>query len=162
ENDGASSGLADEEKRMKSLLISSHCFPPQVGGISRLMSGITSALGPERVCCLTSQRDDTADREDFGVKVYRRPAVFNGKTRSLRGAAWGATIMEIMVSDRPRVVQLATAGEGQLGLWLRKWFGLPFIVYAHGNEVLNAMQMSGQKLRVALQQANRVLAVSRF
>src|SRR5262249_34921495 len=137
--------------------------PPQVGGISRLMSGITSALGPERVCCLTSQRaSDTANREDLGVKVYRRPAVFNGKARSLRKAAWGATITEIMVSDRPKVVQLATPGEGPLGLWLRKWFGLPFLVYAHGNEVLNAMQPSGQKLRLGLQRADRVLAVSQF
>jgi len=150
---------------MKSLLISSEYFPPQVGGISRLMGGITAALGPERVCCLTSQRvNDIADREDedLGVKVYRRPAVFNGKTKFLRGAAWVATITEIMVSDRPKVVQLATAGEGPLGLWLRRWLGLPFVVYAHGNEVLNAILESGQKLRLGLQRADRVVAVSRF
>ena len=148
---------------MKSLLISSDYFPPQVGGISRLMSGIASAFGPEQVCCLTSQRaNDTADSEDLGVKVYRRPAVFNGKTRSLRAAAWGATIAEIMIRERPKITQLATVGEGPMGIWLRQWFGLPFIVYAHGNEVLNAIQVSGNKLRVALQQADRVLANSRF
>src|SRR5207237_7765427 len=81
------------------------------------------------------------------------------KANYLRAAAWGATIVEIMVRERPKIAQLATAGEGPLGLWLRKWFGLPFIVYAHGNEVLSAMQPSGQKLRVGLQRAGRVLAV---
>ena len=127
------------------------------------MSGITSALGPERVCCLTGQRaNEKADREDLGVKVYRRPAVFNAKWRSLRGAAWSASITEIMFQERPQIAQLATAGEGPLGLWLRKWFGLPFVVYAHGNEVLSAMQPGGQKLQVTLQRADRVLAVSRF
>src|SRR5262245_42354676 len=108
---------------MKSLLISSDYFTPKVGGISHLMSGIASALGPKRMCCLTGQRGgERAVREDLGVKVYRRPAVFNGKARFVRRAAWAATITEIMVSDRPKVVQLATAGEGPLGLWLRKWF----------------------------------------
>src|SRR5262249_959942 len=46
--------------------------------------------------------------------------------------------------------------------WLRQWLRLPFVVYAYGNEVLYAMQASGQKSRVALQRAHRVLAVSHF
>ena len=148
---------------MKSLLISGTYFPPQTGGISHLMRGITSALGPDLVCCLTGQRANGAvTREDVGPRIYRRPAVFTAKAKYLRAAAWGATIAEIMVRERPKIAQLATAGEGPLGLWLRKWFGLPFIVYAHGNEVLSAMQPSGQKLQVGLRRADRVLAVSRF
>ncbi len=135
---------------MKSLLICGDYFPPQMGGISQLMRGISSALGPDLVCCLTGQRaNGAAIREDVGPRVYRRPAVFAAKAKYLRAAAWGATIAEIMVRERPKIAQLATAGEGPLGLWLRKWFGLPFIVYAHGNEVLSAMQPSGQKLRVS-------------
>ena len=148
---------------MKSLLICGDYFPPQMGGISQLMRGISSALGPDLVCCLTDQRANGATiREDVEPRVYRRPAVFAAKAKYLRAAAWGATIAEIMVRERPKIAQLATAGEGPLGLWLRKWFGLPFIVYAHGNEVLSAMQPSGQKLRVGLRRADRVLAVSHF
>jgi phosphatidylinositol alpha-1,6-mannosyltransferase len=148
---------------MKSLLISGDHFPPQIGGISHLMRGITSALGPDLVCCLTGQpANGAALGEDFGPRVYRRPAVFAAKAKYLRSVAWGATIAEIMVRDRPQIAQMATVGEGPLGLWLRRWLGLPFVVYAHGNEVLNAMSAGGQKLRVALQRAHRVLAVSHF
>jgi phosphatidylinositol alpha-1,6-mannosyltransferase len=60
------------------------------------------------------------------------------------------------------VVQLATASESLSGLWLHKWFKLPFVVYAHGNEILEALQRNQYKSRLALQQANRVLAVSQF
>jgi phosphatidylinositol alpha-1,6-mannosyltransferase len=148
---------------MKSLLISCDYFPPEIGGISQLMNGITSALGPKYVCCLTGQRADTKkDRLDAGVRVYRRPAIFNAKWRALRGAAWAATIAEIMVRERPQVTQLSTAGEGERGIRLRKWFGLPFVIYAHGNEVLNAMQKGAHSLKVTLQAADRVLAVSQY
>jgi phosphatidyl-myo-inositol dimannoside synthase len=153
---------AESKKRvMKSLLISSTCFPPEMGGISHLMSGIASALGPDRVCCLTGQRANGATK-DVGSKVYRRPVVFYGKGKYLRAAAWGAAIAEIIVRERPKIIQAASAGEGPLGLWLRHWLRLPYVVYAHGNEVLNAMQPGGQKLQVALQRADRVLAVSHF
>jgi phosphatidyl-myo-inositol dimannoside synthase len=148
---------------MKSLLISSTNFPPDMGGISHLMSGIASALGPDRVCCLTGQRaNGAAIREDIGPRIHRRPAVFTATRKYLRAPAWSAAIVEIMIRERPVIVQLATAGEGPLGLWLRRWCRLPFVVYAHGNEVLNAMQPNGQKLNLALQQADRVLAVSHF
>src|SRR5262245_26905595 len=148
---------------MKSLLISGGYFPPQTGGISHLMAKVASALTSERVCCLTGQPSwPVVGREDSGVRVYRRPIVFNGKTKSLRAAAWGAAIAEIMVRERPKITQLATTGEGPMGFWLRQWFGLPFVVYTHGNEVLKGMQASEQKMLVALQQADRVLAVSQF
>ena len=148
---------------MKSLLISSLYFPPRVGGISHLMGEITSALGPDRVCCLTSQlANEAAVHESFGSTVYRRPAVFAAKAKCLRAAAWGATIAEIMVRERPQIVQAATVGEGPLGLWLRQWLKLPFVVYAHGKEILNSVQGTRRKSQLALQQADRVLAVSRF
>ena len=72
------------------------------------------------------------------------------------------TISEIMLREQPRVVQLATAGEGYLGLWLRRWLRLPFVIYAHGNEILAGMQSDWKKPRLALQQADRVLANSQF
>ena len=148
---------------MKSLLISSTFFSPRIGGISHLMSAIASALGPDQVCCLTGQQTKgTAGDENLGLRVYRRPAAFTGKMKYLRAAAWGAAIAEIMVRERPDIVQLASAGEGALGLWLRRWLGLPYVVYAHGNEVLNGLEVGGQLSRVALQQARRVLAVSRY
>jgi phosphatidylinositol alpha-1,6-mannosyltransferase len=73
------------------------------------------------------------------------------------------TITEIMIRERPQVVQLATAYEGHLGLWLRQWLKLPYIVYAYGNEILDVMRSTGyQKPRIALQKADRVVAISQF
>jgi phosphatidylinositol alpha-1,6-mannosyltransferase len=71
-------------------------------------------------------------------------------------------VAEIMVRERPRAVQLGTAYEGHLALWLHRWLGLPFVVYAHGNEVLDLLRSTSSKPRLALQNAARVLANSRF
>jgi phosphatidylinositol alpha-1,6-mannosyltransferase len=57
---------------------------------------------------------------------------------------------------------LATAAEGHLGLWLQQCVGLPFVVYAHGNEVLASIKSGWLKPRLALQRADRVLANSHY
>ena len=148
---------------MKSLLVSSTYFPPKIGGIAEVMGAIASALGPDRVCCLTGVRaDGGAGKENVGPRVYRRPRAF-ARDKYVQAMGWGAAITQIMIRERPRVVQLATAYEGYLGLWLRQWLKLPYVVYAHGNEILNSMQLKRwQKGRLALQRAERVLAVSQF
>jgi phosphatidylinositol alpha-1,6-mannosyltransferase len=148
---------------MKSLLISGTYFPPRAGGISHLMGGIASGLGPDLVCCLTGRRADHGfTGNGLTAKVYRRPAVFTARTKYLRAAAWAGAIAEIMVRERPKIVQIATAGEGVMGSWMRRWLALPYVVYAHGNEVLLSLQGSRKKSRRALLEADRVLAVSRF
>jgi phosphatidylinositol alpha-1,6-mannosyltransferase len=146
---------------MKSLLISSVYFPPKIGGISHLMRGIASALGPDRVCCLTGQPETASVGNGVAPKVYRRPAAFNGN-RLRRAFNWGPTIAEIMLRERPQAVQIATASEGSMALWLRRWLKLPFVVYAHGNEILDMLDGKMQNSRLALQRANRVLAVSSY
>jgi len=149
--------------KMKSLLISSMYFPPQVGGIANVMAAVTAGLGRDRVSCLTAvPSNQPAASSSFMPKVYRRPRAF-GSVKYLHAISWGATIAEIMIRERPRIVQLATVYEGYLGLWLRRWLRLPFVIYAHGNEILAAMQESGYiKPLVALQNADRVLANSHF
>ncbi len=148
---------------MKSLLISSIYFPPKTGGIAEIMGAVASILGPDRVCCLTGV---PANGRPFagalGPRVYRRPTAF-ARTKFAQAVGWGMTIGEIMVRERPQVVQLATAYEGYLGLWLRQWLKLPYIVYAYGNEILDVTRSIGyQKPRIALQKADRVLAISQF
>src|SRR5215470_1795651 len=68
-----------------------------------------------------------------------------------------------MLRERPRAVQLATTtSEGYFGLWLRRWLGLPFVIYAHRNEISQAMKPAWSVPRQALVSADRVLANSRF
>ena len=147
---------------MKSLLISGIYFPPLTGGISNYMASVAAALGPGEVCCLTGvSSNGNAPRSAFSLRSYRRPAAF-AKAKHVQAVGFGAAIAEIMVRERPHVVQLATAYDGYMGLWLRRWLKLPFVVYAHGNEILDALGSTWSKPRLSLKQAARVLANSRF
>ena len=154
--------ISEKTRAVKSLLISSIYYPPDVGGISQYMSSMVSALGPDRVCCLTgvrAQGDQQKDRHTDGV--YRRPLAF-AKPKYLQAVGWAAAVAELMVREHPQAVQLATLYEGYLGLWMRKWMRTPYVVYAHGNEVLDAMQSGSDGPRRAIRSADFVLANSRF
>jgi phosphatidylinositol alpha-1,6-mannosyltransferase len=60
------------------------------------------------------------------------------------------------------LIQLATCEEGYIGLHLSRLLRLPFVIYAHGNEVLAARDSGWAKPRMALRSASRVLANSRY
>ena len=154
--------LPEKTRTVKSLLISSIYYPPDVRGISHYMSSMVSALGPDRVCCLTGVRtegDQQKGRPSGGV--YRRPLAF-AKPKYLQALGWAAAVAEIMVREHPQAVQLATLYEGYLGVWMRKWMGTPFVIYAHGNEILDAMQSDWDEPCRAIRSADCVLANSRF
>jgi phosphatidylinositol alpha-1,6-mannosyltransferase len=74
----------------------------------------------------------------------------------------GSAVSEIIIRERPQIVQLATINDGPLGLFLDQWFKIPFVVYAHGNEILRALHGSWEKPRIALRLAARIFANSHF
>lgn len=154
---------SEQKGDVKSLLVSNLYFPPQRGGISHFMGSIAKALGPQRVCCLTSVSADGSggEVEAEGVRIYRRSLAFSPVT-AIQAAGLGLAYAEIMARERPRVVQLAMAYEGTVGLWGHRMLGLPFVIYAHGNEILDAGQAQWKKPLLALRQAARVFANSRF
>lgn len=158
---------AGNQGQMKSLLISGTYFPPQVGGISRYMACVAKCLGPKEVCCFTgvrssgNQQEDGDDKKELSAKTYRRPWAF-AQAASLQGLALGASVAEILIRERPQVVQLATAAEGYVALQLHRWLRLPYVVYAHGNEILDAANSTWDKPRLSLRRAARVLANSQF
>jgi len=149
---------------MRSLLVSSSYFPPQTGGISRMMEQICLALGPDRVCCLTGVRGTRAGMDRLGaIRVYRRPGAFRvGDNRHARALSLASALAEIVLRERPRVLQLASCEDGYLALLSRRWLRRPFVVYAHGNEILAAMESAWDKPRLALRRAGCVIANSRF
>lgn len=146
----------------RSLLISSTYFPPQVGGISNMMAAVADSLGAERVCCLTGVPGDGTGRRKAGPHAYRRPWAF-AKSKPVQAVGWGLAMAEIMARERPRAVQVATVYDGYLGLWLKRRLGLPFLVYAHGNEILDVLRRTeGSRAARALTGADRVVAVSSY
>jgi len=147
---------------MKSLLISGAYYPPQVGGLSQFMSKLAATMGRERVCCLTGvSQEGRASTEDDGPKVYRYPTAF-AKSKYVRALGWSAAITRIMVQERPQVTMLATIDDGHLGLMLRQWLKLPLVVLAAGNEILDVIEEKWPKPMLALQTADRVVAISRY
>jgi phosphatidylinositol alpha-1,6-mannosyltransferase len=147
---------------MKSLLISGVYFPPQVGGISRMMERFAFALGGKRLCCLTGAAGDPG--RVGGARVYRSPTLFSDRPKFLRAVAWGRNLGAILLAERPRTVLLATVEDGPYGLWIRRWLGIPYVVFAHGNEICRILSTPAAhelQLRV-LASAARVVAVSDF
>src|SRR2546430_10073900 len=146
---------------MRSLLISRMYFPPYKGGISHLVGEIARALGPDRVSCLTGVPGEGKRDGDLGVPVYRSRMAFSDNSMA-QALGLSHTIGRIMINERPQALQLATVYDGYLGLWLKRWKKLPFIIYAHGNEILDAIKMEWSKPKAALLQSDHVIAVSRF
>jgi len=151
-----------ESLKTKSLLFSPIHFPPQIGGISKFMEAVAMELGPEEVCCLTGRTLPTGDRRhELSVRIYRRPRACRGP-RFVRSAMLGMALLEIILRERPQIVQLAAAHDGHIGLFLRWCLGIPFVVYAHGNEILAAQKAARPKMRLVLRSAARVIAVSQY
>ena len=167
----SASGLDKEEQilsvaekssqRVKALLISGAYYPPQVGGISRFMERVASSLGPEHVCCLTGVASVGAVNGSGGPVVYRYPSL-TGRSRHVKAVGWITSLTRIMIRERPQVVILASVDDSHFGLWLHRWFRIPFIVFAYGNEILETIQQQYKRQQMALRLANRVLATSRY
>ena len=146
---------------MKALLISGMYYPPVVGGLSHFTSQLAASLGRERVCCLTGVAQKQSFVEDNGPNVYRIPSAFSqSKVRKVTG--WGSAVTRIMLRERPDVSMLTSIDDASIALWLRKYFRLPFAVFAAGNEILDVIAEKWPKPLKALQTANRVLAVSGY
>jgi len=125
------------------------------------MGALASALGRDRICCLTSRDDCKNLFGSDGPRIY----CWKRGVRNVVGAlSFGGTIAQIIVRERARAVLLATVGDGSVALWLNQWFKLPFVVFAHGNEILVAMRndSSTETFIATLRRADRVLAVSQF
>lgn len=135
-------------------------FPPYKGGISHLVGEIARELGPGRVSCLTGVPAD-GKGHDLGISVYRSRMAFS-ENPIAQAFGLSHTLASIMIKERPRAVQLATVYDGYLGLWLKRWTKLPFVIYAHGNEILDAVRTQWPKPKAALLGADHIIAVSRF
>jgi colanic acid/amylovoran biosynthesis glycosyltransferase len=157
---GPSKPPAAAKAQFKALLISGVYYPPQVGGISRFMEKVALALGPDRVCCLTGVAA-TDDESRGGPKVYRYPSIV-GSSRLLKMVGWASAVLKILMRERPGIVILGAVDDSHFGLWLYRWFNIPFIVFAYGNEILETCSEDYQRQQLALKKAKRILASSTY
>ncbi len=149
---------------MRSLLVSTY-FPPDKGGISHLMASVAASLAEQGIACLTDVPAGPEQGERPPCPVYRRPRAFHGPGL-VQKPALALTLARILWRERPEIGILASVQEGHVGLWLKRWLRLPYVIFAHGNEVLNLVNQ-GDRLRWpvprdSLRRADTVIAVSHY
>lgn len=160
-NDKANGSIGDESLP-PSLLIARYYFPPQVGGISTMMARVMTEVAPRRICCLAGcQGTRFIDTPRGPGRVYRAAVPFMLPT-PFDTIALASTLFAIKVSHRIRALVLATIGEGYVGLLARQLFGAPFVVFAHGNEVLSLRDSPWPRALESLRVASTIMANSRY
>ncbi len=153
--DGDAPGLS------RSLLVTRDYFPPQVGGISTMMWRICEQLGPQRVSCLVGNLPQGCDAVPASVPVYRADLPFSRNLVS-KLISLAATWPRVMLAGQTNVLQFATCEDAYWGTYFNRMTGMPFVVYAHGNEILSAAANSWRGARRALRGASAVFANSSY
>jgi phosphatidylinositol alpha-1,6-mannosyltransferase len=153
------------------VLVIADVFPPRTGGSGRWMWELYRRLRGFEILVAAGQADDAAafDR-DAPLDVRRvplrfpswgimRPAAFKSYLRAWRQ-------LRLMAAEfQPTVVHCAKAlPEGLLALALRRVTGVPYLCYAHGEELTLALTSRelGLLTRWVLNGAVTVVANSRF
>lgn len=149
---------------LRSLMIAGEYFPPRTGGISSMMAGIARHLGASRVAVLTGVPAGGERRADHeaGIPVHRHRLPFaGGRIRQALGL--GVSLPGVLLRERPAVTQAATVFDAYLSRKLRRFLGIPYLVYAHGNEIAELSDAGAWKGHLrALREASAVLANSGY
>jgi phosphatidyl-myo-inositol dimannoside synthase len=146
----------------RSLLVARDYFPPQVGGISTIAARVMTEVAPREVCCLTGCHGDAyIDTPRGPARVYRSTFPFRLPT-PFDTIALTAALSVIKLKHRTRALIVGTVGEGYIGLLAQQLFDVPFVIFAHGNEVLSLRDSEWPRAIEALRAASAVMANSRF
>lgn len=147
----------------KSLLVVRDYFPPQVGGISQMMAHVCTELGSDSIACVTAvdRGPELLDGAGKRVRVHHWPQLF---ARGLLPATFAHALVwpTLLAAERPALLQFATCHDAYWALLTRGFLDMPFVIYAHGNEILAAETLEWSRPRNALHAAARVFANSHF
>ena len=144
------------------LLVARDYFPPQIGGISTMMERLVMHAASPNLRCLVGIPGATHIETTQGrARVYRASAAFRLFT-PFDYVVMAALLAALKRRHQIRTLILATITEGHIGLLARSALGLPFIMFAHGNEILSLRKTEWQRPLAALRSASAVLANSRY
>lgn len=129
-----------------------------------MMAGLARHLGEDRACVLTGVGTDTSRHTELDerVPVYRRRLPF-APGRIQQALGLGFSLTEVWLRERPAAIQAATVFDAYLALRLQGVLRIPYLVYAHGNEILSLRDdETWEGHHRALRSADAVVANSRF
>ena len=142
-----------------------HIWVPELiareGGIQsysvEMVEAAVEILGPGRVSVVSKTDDPRTLRKRFDGKV--KTYATGNVPALLRTPAFALLLMAVAILEGPRLILSLHPHFSPVGVWLRRWKGVPFWVTAHGVEVWN---LSGGRTRKALGKVDKILPVSRF
>ncbi|ERG65094.1 hypothetical protein L332_11670 [Agrococcus pavilionensis RW1] len=132
-------------------------FPPGVGGVQSVMHRIAAAMPNADVTVLTPDAPGAAAFDRTASVRVRRVRVPAGPPK-LRSAAFNARGLFAIRGLRPDVVLSGHIASSPLGIAAARLHRVPFVVYAHGKEVLGHPALAAWALRSSA----GAVAVSRF
>jgi phosphatidylinositol alpha-1,6-mannosyltransferase len=145
------------------LLVTRDYFPPHVGGITTMMERLVVHGDWPQLHCLVGEKGPAHIRRWDGgsSRVHRSRAAFR-LPHPLDTVYMAALLTSIRLRQDTRALILATNGEGYVGMLARRLLGLPYVMFAHGNEMLALRDSKWPPALHAVQTANAILANSRY
>lgn len=145
------------------LLVTRDYFPPQVGGISTMMERLVTHADWAGLRSLVGEPGPTQMRtHDGGTShVHRSRAAFR-LSHPFDSLYMAGLLASIRMRHGTRALILSTNIEGSIGLLARRLFGLPFVMFAHGNEILALRDSTWPPALKAVRTADAMVANSRY
>lgn len=151
---------------MKALLITND-FPPMTGGEATWYMRICASIPADRLTVLAPHMpgDRAFDvRQPYRIVRRRVPTSPHMLARLIQTMLLLAHALSIVRRERIRVIHLGHLYLGLIGLTLKRFRGVRFVIYLHGGEMAAYMRFRAVRtlVRAIVQQAHTVVANSRF
>jgi phosphatidylinositol alpha-1,6-mannosyltransferase len=122
---------------------------------------VAHAASPDLRCVVGTPGASQVETMQGRARVYRASAAFRLLT-PFDSVVMIGLLAALKRRYHVRALILATSAEGHVGLLARRVLGLPFIMFAHGNEILSLRKTEWQRPLAAVRSASAVLANSRY
>lgn len=122
---------------------------------------VVHAASPKLRCLVGMPGATHLETMQGRARVYRTSAAFRLLT-PFDSVVMGGLLTALKLRHQVRALILATNAEGHVGLLARRALGLPFIMFAHGNEILALRKTEWARPLAAVKSASAVLANSRY
>jgi len=132
---------------MRSVLLVTLEYPPQIGGIAEYLSCVTEALGPDRIHILAPEVPEAHDTDmAAGAPIYRRRLSSRFlRPRWLPAVYWTWWLCR---KERPQALVIShVLPMGHVAWLMRRFLGIPYVVILHGMDIASAVAAQGRKRR---------------
>ncbi len=148
-------------------LLVTNDFPPMVGGEARLYARICRCVPPDQVMVLAPRLREDARfdlHEPYPIVRVRVPISPHPVARALQVSRMLLAARALVRKDDIRVLHIGHLYLGTVGLELRRWHRIPYVLYLHGGEMAPYMRSRAVRhlVRRVVEGACLVIANSRF